>query len=260
MKTITLISLVFFTITLLLVPACKDDDSGPTYPPRPFDLEAEADFDWVIYLYGIYGTGKEANLQLQIYWNGDTAFVEPDTISLLIDGEPYDLYHYTGSNIFSCTPLMEWGEVYHLKLQVNNVTKLNKDVKVCEYPDCTYPVTFDPQTAATMSWTLDNSNSYQYLTLSSGFYGAKDPVYSWEGFISGEARSHTFTANTLSGVDDADYFAITLYEINYLTEGKTCVYTMAGSWKQYVNTTESVPAFDFNPRRIADAFWEQHRR
>jgi len=139
MKRPVLIILVFTAILMIAISGCSEKKKDKvTNPPEPFDIDSYTNIDWVIYLYGRDMLDKGSN-PLSIHWKDPagvdtTTFVVPYQFTFYIDGEPLLLFHPQigfGDYEYNGSLELDGGSTHQFKLVINNVTKLDKSVRIC---------------------------------------------------------------------------------------------------------------------------------
>lgn len=242
MKTFQCVLLVLCTGFLLVAMGCNKDDNNITNPAEPFEMSSMGNYDWVMFLYCSYGQSKQASMTLQLYWNGEPSFVEPDTIQFLVDNETVPLWQPTvGAGYYTAADYVELepGQSYQFQLKVNGVSKFNKNCRICYPCNSTFPETFNPHNAMTMTWELEHNNSFQFVEIDASSYS---PKYNnrYTKFISSSDRSFTLPANTLNGVDTGYVYDMYLYQIETYTDNTALLNCYWGNfyyyWPQIANT------------------------
>lgn len=240
---------------LLAISSCTDKKEHIiTNPPVPFDMDNYAEVDWVIYFYGRAGTDGRGSHILQIYWNGATEFVEPDTIAFFIGGEQIPLSHPTiGTGYYTDAAdnlQIDEGEVYQFTLMVNNETKFDRLVRTCYHHDTTYPETFDPHQTATITWSMTNHNSFQYVEAIASEGSPKEFVGEWGRFIAPSARGIVIPENVLQEVDGNFAFQLSVTQIMIATQGRTVFNNYWVNFHEYNPPGQKQGSLSFDPQSI----------
>lgn len=216
MKTKLWLLLALAFVALFALSACGDDDDDNNVTGLPEVTESE--FDWDIYFIEVEG-GESARMYSVYadYLGNPGDLSQEDVYMMEIGDQMLELWGYEGS-FYAHTELTA-GQQYNVKFMKNSTVLSSADVRMPYQSSTAFPAVFDPSQDTSFSWSMQNSNQYQY---------AGADVFNWETeeddeyivVLNKEARSFTVPANALEDLGPDAEYSLFLGQLTFVEKGR----------------------------------------
>jgi hypothetical protein len=214
---------------LFMLSACGDDkDDTPTGIP---DITA-GNYDWDIYF--VTGAHEEAKAEeyaiFASYLGNPNDIAQADAYTMEIGSETHELWGFMGS--FYSNVSLNPGQEYNVKFKKNNSVLSSTTIRMPYKTTTVFPANYLPTAAATMEWTMQASNDYQFAGVD-----ANDPYNDEEDeyyvVLNNSARSVTIPANAVENYgSDADY-SMYLTQMNFKKNGRYAFSSFSVDFNDY---------------------------
>ena len=219
-------------VALLLLSACGDEDNNLTSIP---DITNQG-FDWDITVVDLADANtKETSYWVHCEWLGaESSIVATDVFSIKFDNQSYNLAGglYFGIWSFSTEAMLNSGTTYAVEFYKNGTKIANSALKIPHRANANFPTTFDPALPASLTWSLDQSNPFQAISVY-GYNPDTDDSSDAEMFISSSARSYTIPAQTIESFGANGEYDITLMQADFHKVGRYAFTSISGTMMQY---------------------------
>lgn len=228
MKTYLPILLIMALVGLLILSACnKDKDNNPTGIP---DI-SPANYDWDIYFISVDGQDKSDSYILLINYLGNPNNLAPgDVYQVEVGAQNLNLMGHMGT-YYSYVNLTA-GEEYSVKFKKNNSVLSSANLKMPYKTNTQFPANYVPTNAATMNWTLQTNNEYQFAGVEAYDWNSEDDD-DYIVVLNNSARSATIPANAVDDFGSQATYSLMVTQMNFKKNGRFAFSSISSETKDY---------------------------
>ncbi|GAB1468159.1 hypothetical protein MASR2M64_08650 [Candidatus Cloacimonadota bacterium] len=224
----TLVSiLVLSLISLFMLAGCGKEEETPPPIQNLISMATLYDdtVDWLFVLGGSEDSdGTTTTDSYYFRYNGTET---PQNVQLFIDDVAHSLTTGTRTRNYrfseSPSPVFNAGQLYALKLVVDDVTKAECNIRMADAPLISSPTGFNSTQDYNFQWLVTNNAMVQYV-----IGELPSNVQTLMATLSPELRQYTYTANTLA--TESGWYEFGIVNANYKVVNNIRFCTMFAGW------------------------------